>query len=135
VTVAGSIATVLGQVSLPSPGASEFFGVLGSLVLIAVCILLYFNIQVSRRKLSEPHDPTRRILPDPIRTETVKDFVTTQHFERFDQESNRKFTEIGREIAKEGRRLDQRINDVLTAISKLEGAFHQSQRRQHPNDR
>jgi hypothetical protein len=48
---------------------------------------------------------------------------------QLNEKNEKRSGEIFGAIQKEGRRLDERVNDVLREVSKLSGAFDQSQRR------
>jgi hypothetical protein len=133
ITGAAGFWSVLAQ--LPTPGGSEFLAVVGALIVIATAVRLYYDIMAGRRKANESDEPKRRLLPDPLNMRAVPDYVTTTDFKSLDKEIEDKFREIFQQISSEGRRIDSRINDVLKEVSELRGAFSQSQRRNHPNDR
>jgi hypothetical protein len=122
---------ILAQLSAPT--GSEFLGVLGSLLFIAMIVSLYFTIMANRKRL-QPNDTTRHISPSPLDVRNVHDFVAKPQLEKLENEMDRKFEHIYQVIREEGRRVDSRVNDVLTEVSKLSGAFNQSQRRHHPHD-
>jgi hypothetical protein len=108
----------------------------GSMIIAVTGVLMFlgglFLMPLMIRHYMD-REPKRRLMPDPINTREVQDHVTLTKFEQHEEKIDRKFGDVYRAINSEGKRLDNRINDVLTAVSKVEGAFHQSQRRQHPN--
>jgi len=111
----------------------EMTATLGIIAIIVAIVSGVYQISLNRRHLTEK-EPARRVLPDPLRTASVHDFVTEPQFEKFCDIIDRKFETVHDRISQEGRRIDERVNDVLKEVSNLRGAFNQSQHRHHPND-
>jgi hypothetical protein len=146
------ITCFLAQVSIPAPSGSELLTVLGSLVLIGMTISLYYKIMANRRAVTAPHEPGRRILPDPLSVRRAHEHVLEPDLDRLRREFEQRFDSHDRttrdslsRLEKEAADLEaklerfstdahKRINDIVGQLGTLRGAFEQSQRRRHNND-
>jgi hypothetical protein len=114
---------------LPTPGGSEFLAVVGALIVIATAVRLYYDIMAGRRKANESYEPKRTILPSPLQTKSVHDFVTQPEFEKLDEEIDRKFEKIYEHIEKKVQHIETRHNAVLAKLERLIGRYDESRGR------